>query len=59
MSNKPEDNLELLANLAQLLSFYILLNDNTAEKLDNISQRLERLEELINRLTVVNLHDTH
>lgn len=50
---------ELLANLAQLLSFYILLNDNTAEKLDNISQRLERLEELINRLTVVNLHDTH
>lgn len=32
-----ENNLELLANLAQLLSFYILLNDNTAEKL---SQRL-------------------
>lgn len=47
---------ELLANFAQLLSFYILLNDNTAEKL---SQRLERLEELINRLTVINLHDTH
>lgn len=50
MSNTPEDNLELLAN------FDI---NNTAEKFDNISQRLERLEELINRLTVVNLHDTH
>lgn len=31
-------------------------NNKTAEKL---SQRLKRLEELINRLTVVNLHDTH
>lgn len=31
-------------------------NNKTAEKL---SQRLERLEELINRLTVVNFHDTH
>lgn len=49
MSNTPEDNLELLANLAQLLSFYILLNDNTAEKLDNISQRLERLEVLLTK----------
>lgn len=30
--------------------------DKTAER---VSQRLERLEELINRLTVVNFHNTH